>query len=110
MLLLSSLLGPAKPPVATSEDVASAGGLFRVCTDAENLAAEGTQGTGFLQVGPGERCLVCLEEYQTQDELRQLNKCSHLFHRECIDEVSQNIHDDGTALLMICPIVAYYRS
>ena len=86
MLLLSSLLGPVRPPVASSEDVASAGGLLRVCGEACNLAAEGAQGNGTLQLSPGERCLVCLEEYQTQEELRQLNKCSHVFHRGCIDE------------------------
>ena len=86
MLLLSSLLGPAKPLVASSEDVASAGGLFQVCEDAEYLTAKSTQGNGRLQIGPAERCLVCLEEYQPQEELRQLNKCSHVFHRVCIDE------------------------
>ena len=86
MLLLSSLLGPAKPPVASSEDVAAAGGLFRVSKDGEQLAAQSTQGGDMLQVSVGERCLVCLEEYQPQEELRQLNHCFHAFHRTCIDE------------------------
>lgn len=86
MLLLSSLLGPAKPPVASSEDVAAAGGLFRVNEDAEHLAGESTQGNRILQIGIGERCLVCLEEYQLDEELRQLSQCFHAFHRKCIDE------------------------
>lgn len=86
MLLLSSLLGPAKPPVASSENVAAAGGLFRVAGDAQCLVAENAQGDGTLQIGPGERCLVCLEEYQPQEEIRQLNKCLHVFHQGCIDE------------------------
>lgn len=87
MLLLSSLLGPAKPPVASREDVASAQGTCRVRRNADCIVAVENQGHGMIQISPGERCLVCLEEYQTEDELRQLNKCSHLFHRECIDEV-----------------------
>lgn len=87
MLLLSSLLGPAKPPVASREDVASAQGLFCVRQTADSIVAVANHGPRQLQLGSGERCLVCLEEYQVTEELRQLNECSHVFHRECIDEV-----------------------
>ena len=87
MLLLSSLLGPAKPLVASREDVASASGIFRIKRSANVLVAESTRGMSQIQIGPNERCLVCLEEYQTEEELRQLKKCSHLFHRDCIDVV-----------------------
>lgn len=87
MLLLSSLLGPAKPPVASREDVASASGIFHVQRNGDALVAAAIQGLGQVQIAPGERCLVCLEDYQETEELRQLTKCSHLFHRECIDQV-----------------------
>ena len=89
LLLLSSLLGPAKPPVASHEDVASALGTFRVQRNGETLAAAAIQGPDRISLAPSERCLVCLEDYQAEEELRQLTKCSHLFHRECIDQVSQ---------------------
>ena len=91
MLLLSSLLGPAKTPVASREDVASASGTFCVQRNEDDLIALATQGLGQIQIAPSERCLVCLEDYQVAEELRQLTKCSHLFHRECIDQVSLNI-------------------
>ncbi|MBA0558729.1 hypothetical protein Golob_015734 [Gossypium lobatum] len=30
-------------------------------------------------------CSVCLEAMEKRDEMRELCKCSHVFHRECID-------------------------
>ncbi len=87
MLLLSSLLGPAKPPVASREDVASASGTYCVQRSGENLFAIATHGLGQIRIVPSERCLVCLEDYEVEEEVRQLTKCSHLFHRECIDQV-----------------------
>lgn len=87
MLLLSSLLGPAKPPVASREDVASAQGTYLVQLANDSIVAAAIDSNDWIELGPGERCLVCLEEYQNGDKLRQLNSCSHLFHRDCIDEV-----------------------
>ncbi|MCJ1469949.1 hypothetical protein MMC07_008594 [Pseudocyphellaria aurata] len=86
MLLLSSLLGPAKPPVASREDVASALGVHRVQRFAGNLVAAALEDDTRIRIAPGERCLVCLCEYEPDEQVRQLNKCAHLFHRECIDE------------------------
>ena len=86
MLLLSSLLGPVRPPVASPEDISSAGGLYRVCDNTSSVTAEGMQGEATLRISPDERCLVCLEGYQLHEELRQISKCSHVFHRACIDE------------------------
>ena len=97
MLLLSSLLGPAKPPVATREDVASASGIFRVQVNGDTLIAVAIQGVRLIQIGPNERCLVCLENYQEAEELRQLTYCSHMFHRECIDQVSHCIPSRSTS-------------
>ncbi|KAL9104954.1 MAG: hypothetical protein Q9163_000126 [Psora crenata] len=89
MLMLSSLLGPAKPPVASVEDIASAQGTYRLGKWLDGLHGIPIGDNGEkIEIKPGERCLVCLEEYQVTEEVRQLIQCSHLFHRECIDEVS----------------------
>ncbi|KAL8720771.1 MAG: hypothetical protein Q9225_002404 [Loekoesia sp. 1 TL-2023] len=87
MLLLSSLLGPARPPVASREDVASAPGVYRIRKSAGTLIAAALQDTDHISIAAGERCLVCLCEYEADEEVRQLNKCKHFFHRECIDQV-----------------------
>ena len=86
-MLLSSLLGPAKPPVASREDVDSTLGVYSVQKFNELLVATSSQSTDLLHIAANERCLVCLEHYQVDEELRQLSKCSHFFHRQCIDQV-----------------------
>lgn len=78
MTLLSSLLGPAKPPVAAQADVESAGGVF--IFGAEDCPIQ-------FEVWNGDRCLVCLSDYEKGQEGRQLTRCKHMFHKECIDEV-----------------------
>lgn len=91
MTLLSSLLGPAKPPVANREDVDSAGGTFTF-----SITSAETYGLGNL-----ERCLVCLGDYEDGEECRQLAKCKHIFHKLCIDEVSSPAcHQLLTGLLL----------
>ena len=87
MMLLSALLGPAKPPVASREDVASAQGIYQVRRSTDMLVALATQGDDRIPIVLGERCLVCLCDYEPDEELRKLTKCTHLFHRACIDEV-----------------------
>jgi hypothetical protein len=88
MILLSSLLGPAKPPVASQTDVNSAGGLFRLVEYSGSLVAESLDGAGAIQIQDGERCLICLSDYEVAEEVRELSKCKHVFHRDCIDQVS----------------------
>ncbi|KAL8674226.1 MAG: hypothetical protein Q9168_001394 [Polycauliona sp. 1 TL-2023] len=90
MLLLSSLLGPARPPVASREDVASAPGLYQIRQKAGTLVAAALNGgIDHICLVPGERCLVCLCDYEVGEEIRRLTKCNHVFHRECIDQVCQ---------------------
>ncbi|KAL4743828.1 hypothetical protein BDV11DRAFT_61614 [Aspergillus similis] len=89
MVLLSSLLGPVKPPVATQEDLISAGGLYRVVKCGDSMSADAVDGARTIQIAEGERCLICLSEYEVTEELRQLTKCEHLYHRDCIDQVRQ---------------------
>ncbi|KAK7710120.1 hypothetical protein SLS57_008458 [Botryosphaeria dothidea] len=92
MMLLSTLLGPAKPPVASESDVSSAGGLYvvreasQVDGESGNLVAAAVEGEETIAIGSDQRCLVCLSEYQADEEARKLIKCGHLFHRECIDQ------------------------
>jgi hypothetical protein len=111
MMLLSTLLGPAKAPVATEDDVQSAGGLYELVV-AEPVEDDGTATTAaatsdrimatvtaetkgendpdrvYLEVG--HRCLVCLCDFEVKETARRLAKCGHLFHKECIDHVSCN--------------------
>ncbi|KAK9455736.1 hypothetical protein V1511DRAFT_510600 [Dipodascopsis uninucleata] len=69
MLLLSSFIGPAKPPVATQQDVERSGGEFIANDDHVS-----------------EKCLVCLSEFEKNESCRKLKGCGHMFHKACIDE------------------------
>ncbi|KAK5117844.1 hypothetical protein LTR85_008618 [Meristemomyces frigidus] len=95
MMLLSALLGPAKAPVASEEDVESAGGVYNVeiicpsTTDSAKtaeLVAVATDGSDRAEIETDQRCLVCLCEFEAKEVCRKLVKCSHLFHKECIDQ------------------------
>lgn len=94
MLLLSSLIGPARPPVASVEEVAEAPGIFTIKLSEDgtgfSAVAYGEDGaiTTETQLASTEMCLVCLCDYEDGEQVRRLVKCGHLFHRECIDHVS----------------------
>lgn len=101
MMLLSALLGPAKVPVATEEDIQSAGGIYDIVATSA-LAYDASSLTTLVAVAncprktdveperfhlePGQRCLVCLCDFEVAEVGRKLIKCGHLFHRECIDQ------------------------
>jgi len=36
--------------------------------------------------GSDERCPVCLDDYQADDELLKITDCSHWFHRGCLEQ------------------------
>ena len=94
MQMLSTLLGPVKPPVATHEDVSAAGGIFRLVVQDTGLSGEPfseESDSSPLVIHLGERCLICLADYEAEEEVRRLDKCKHVYHRECIDEVSIKI-------------------
>lgn len=42
-------------------------------------------------------CAVCLNEFESSDEIRQLTNCSHIFHKNCLDKWLE--HDQKT-----CPL------
>lgn len=86
MLLLSALLGPAKPPVASEADVAAAPGVYVIRGSPGNLVAEALDGLDNIEISHDARCLVCLCDFEPDEETRKLVKCGHLFHRECIDQ------------------------
>jgi hypothetical protein len=90
MVLLSSLLGPAKPPVASEADVASAPGLYTISVlgSSGSLIARPHDEEGeSVPLGAGERCLVCLCDFEAMEEARKLVNCGHMFHRICIEQV-----------------------
>lgn len=92
MILLSNLIGPAKPPVASEEDIAAAPGLFIIrAVGSDGVVAEAVEGTESISLASDARCLVCLCGYEADDEARKLVNCGHLFHRVCIDQVSWRI-------------------
>lgn len=66
--LLERHLSPMKNHLATQEDVDSAGGLSTVDTFTD-----------------GEQCPICMTDYEKGDVCRQLTKCHHQFHRDCVD-------------------------
>ncbi|KAK3678362.1 hypothetical protein LTR78_001659 [Recurvomyces mirabilis] len=98
MMLLSALLGPAKAPVATEEDVESAGGIYNInvaevsegeLSDAEKtaeLVATAIESDDRVELEAGQRCLVCLCDFEAEEIGRKLVKCQHFFHKECIDQ------------------------
>lgn len=90
-MLLSSILGPAKPPVASEEDVAAAPGLFRIRRISGVLMAEAVDSEETLDLASDARCLVCLCDFEADEEARKLVKCEHLFHKICIDQVSPTV-------------------
>ncbi len=87
MLMLSSIIGTAKAPVASAQDIASALDLYRVGGTDMTLIAVGIGENTQFAIAPDERCSVCLVEYAVGEEVRRLKRCQHLYHRECIDEV-----------------------
>ena len=88
MMLLSSILGPAKAPVASEGDVAAAAGVFRIVRTASGLVAEEVEGGEAVALAPDARCLICLCDFEADEEARKLVKCEHMFHKLCIDQVS----------------------
>lgn len=87
MMLLSALLGPAKPPVASEQDVADAPGIFKIQNIEDSLVAVALEGDERITLTSEQRCLVCLCDFEHDEEARRLVKCNHLFHKECIDQV-----------------------
>ncbi|CAE6440595.1 unnamed protein product [Rhizoctonia solani] len=77
--MLNEFLGQVKSPTASKDDIAKAG--LRVVKGAEikELAK-----TGSVTENCIERCLICLDDYDNDEDLRIMN-CKHMFHKGCVD-------------------------
>ncbi|CAE6440282.1 unnamed protein product [Rhizoctonia solani] len=77
--MLNEFLGQVKTPTASKEDIAKAG--LRVVKGAEvNELAK----AGNVTESCTERCLICLDDYDNDEDLRIMN-CKHMFHKDCVD-------------------------
>ncbi|KAI0689416.1 hypothetical protein C8T65DRAFT_746191 [Cerioporus squamosus] len=76
---LAELLGQVKPPVATREDIDNSGLQIIKSRELEQYEREGKVASNCV-----ERCLICLDDYDAEDDLR-LMTCKHAFHKDCVD-------------------------
>ncbi|KAI9451124.1 hypothetical protein BJY52DRAFT_130832 [Lactarius psammicola] len=76
---LAELLGQVKPPTASKEDIDNSGlEVIRPSVLAEY------EKIGRIAPMCVDRCLICLEDYNPNEDLRLLS-CRHVFHRDCVD-------------------------
>ena len=89
MLLLSTLIGPAKPPVASEAEIARAPGLFTIQNGEYpgSLVGVAVDSDEIIAIAGDARCLVCLSDFEEAEEVRRLIECQHTFHKDCIDQV-----------------------
>ncbi|WWD02063.1 hypothetical protein V865_000101 [Kwoniella europaea PYCC6329] len=80
MNLISELMGPAKPPTVNKDEIEKSGLKIVSGSEMDDLRKDGK----LLDIC-GDRCLVCLSEYEPEDECRILN-CRHGYHKECVDQ------------------------
>ncbi|OCF40982.1 hypothetical protein I317_05181 [Kwoniella heveanensis CBS 569] len=79
LALVSELMGQAKPPTVQKEDIERSG--LKVVKGGE-MEAENEKGS-LLDVC-ADKCLICLSEYEPEEDCRILN-CRHGYHQECVD-------------------------
>ncbi|EKM49628.1 uncharacterized protein PHACADRAFT_166995 [Phanerochaete carnosa HHB-10118-sp] len=77
---LAELLGQVKPPTATREDIDKSGLQIVKASELPRLEEEGRVASNCV-----DRCLVCLDDYEPDTELR-LMTCRHAFHKDCVDK------------------------
>lgn len=77
LLMLSTFMGPARPPTTTQDAINA---QFQEIVYDEKFP--GVSGISLLN---GNRCQVCLSDYEHKDKLRILT-CQHAYHTACIDK------------------------
>ncbi|KAA1473861.1 hypothetical protein DENSPDRAFT_882348 [Dentipellis sp. KUC8613] len=77
---LAEMLGQVKPPTVTKEEIAQSGLEIVSPADLEACEKEGRVAASCI-----DRCLICLEDYVPEDEIR-LMSCRHAFHKACVDQ------------------------
>ncbi|WWC63668.1 uncharacterized protein I303_106273 [Kwoniella dejecticola CBS 10117] len=80
MNLISELMGPAKPSTVDTAEIEKSGLKVVKGDQMEKLRENGE----LLDIC-GDRCLICLSEYEPEEDCRILN-CKHGYHRECVDQ------------------------
>ncbi|KAG9158515.1 hypothetical protein Leryth_016167 [Lithospermum erythrorhizon] len=55
-------------------------------------------------IDPPESCAVCLYEFDSNDDVRTLMNCRHIFHRCCVDRWL--FHDQKTCPLCRAPFIS----
>jgi len=77
---LAELLGQVKPQTVSKEEIDNSG--LEVIRPA---ALEQYEKDGKVASNCMERCLICLDDYVPETDLRLL-KCKHAFHKNCVDQ------------------------
>ncbi|KAH8114585.1 hypothetical protein DFH11DRAFT_172893 [Phellopilus nigrolimitatus] len=77
---LAELLGQVKPPVVTEEEIERSGLQVFKANSLEEFERNEQVASNCV-----DRCLICLDDYKPEDDLRLLS-CKHAFHKACVDQ------------------------
>ncbi|KAF9236459.1 hypothetical protein BU15DRAFT_35415, partial [Melanogaster broomeanus] len=76
---LAELLGQVKPPTVSKEEIDKSGLELIKASMLEEYEKQGRVASNCV-----DRCLICLDDYTPEDNLRVLT-CKHTFHQDCVD-------------------------
>lgn len=77
----------ANTPTATSSATPDGDNYLKVINSCTELLVLNDENQGpSVAGGTHMSCSICLEEYVGKDTVRNLIKCGHYFHAECIDQ------------------------
>ncbi|PPQ69306.1 hypothetical protein CVT24_001672 [Panaeolus cyanescens] len=80
LLELADLLGQVKPPTVSKDEIEKSGLEIIKASEMETYRDKGKVSDNCM-----DRCLICLDDYQPEDDVR-LMTCRHAFHKMCVDE------------------------
>lgn len=120
---LAELLGQVKPPVASKEDIEKSGLEVikaaqlpeytkngRIAENTVDRVSTQSQILMFLTVDLGPQCLICLSEYEGEEDVRVLT-CRHAFHKDCVDTWMEKGRNNCPACrTKVCAILAFALS